>query len=109
MIARGAVWWGPAPHKSSPAYRPWLVVNDDGHPFADEESIVLGLTTTNHSRAIAIPDDAWVEGGSNDDAYVSPWYVTTIKHRDLDDKQGRLDESLVDRAVEVLHDVTGAD
>jgi hypothetical protein len=36
---RGDVWWGPAPHKSDPAYRPWLVVSDDAHPFASEECI----------------------------------------------------------------------
>jgi hypothetical protein len=44
-VTQGDVWWGPAPHKSDPAYRPWLVVSDDTHPFASEECIVVGMTT----------------------------------------------------------------
>lgn len=102
-VARGEVWWGPAPHKSSPAYRPWLVVSDSSHPFADEECIVVAMTTQGHPDGIAVPDEAWVRGGSEKDAYVSPWYVTTIKQRDLDNQQGKLAESLVGEVVEALH------
>ncbi len=97
---QGAVWWGPAPHKSDAAYRPWLVVSDASHPFAAEECMV-GMTTQNHPDGIAVPDEAWIRGGSNEDAYVSPWYVTTIKHRDLDNQQGKLAD-----ALEALHDYT---
>ena len=103
---QGEVWWGPAPNKSSPAYRPWLVVSDTSHPFADDECIVVGLTTQQHSESIAIPDSAWVHGGSQKDAYVSPWYVTTIKHRDLDNQQGTLSTALITGAIEELHRYT---
>lgn len=71
-LPRGDVRWGPTPHESSPAYRPWLVVSDDAHPFADEECIVVALTTTAHEDGIAMPDDAWTAGGSETDSYVSP-------------------------------------
>ena len=64
-VSRGDVRWGPAPHKSGPAYRPWLVMNTDDHPFAAEESIVVGLTTTAHDFGILVPDEAWSDGGSN--------------------------------------------
>lgn len=101
-VTRGEVWWGPAPHKSSPAYRPWLVVNDTSHPFSDEECIVVAMTTQNHPDGIAVPEEAWVQGGSEKDAYVSPWYVTTIKQRDLDNQQGKLTDSLVADVVETL-------
>lgn len=101
--ARGEVWWGPAPHKSSPAYRPWLVVNTDTHPFADEECIGVALTTQRHDEGIAVPDDAWTEGGSQKRAYASPWYVTTVKLRTFDRKQGRLASDYVERVVEALH------
>lgn len=100
---RGEVWWGPAPHKSSPSYRPWLVVSAGSAPFASEEAVVLALTTRNHDAGIAVSDDAWVRGGSRRDAYVSPWYVTTMKHRDLADLQGELDADLVSEAVRELH------
>ena len=72
-VARVEVWWGPAPHKSDPAYRPWLIVSGEEHPFADVECIVVGMTTTNHANSVAVPDTAWVRGGSDKDAYISPW------------------------------------
>lgn len=105
---RGEVWWGPAPHKSSPAYRPWLIVSDGTTPFADVEAIALALTTQDHDAGIEVPADAWTRGGSRTDAFVSPWYVTTLKHRDLEDQQGALDAELVTRAVERLHEFVPA-
>lgn len=103
---RGDVVWGPAPHKSGPSYRPWVLVSDSSIPFAAEESIALGITTREREPGIRVPEDAWVRGGSREQSYVSPWYVTTLKHRDLDRRQGRLDASLVSTAVESLHDYT---
>jgi len=103
---RGDVVWGPAPHKSGPSYRPWLLVNDSSIPFAHEESVALGMTTSAHDACIRVSDDAWIRGGSREQSFVSPWYVTTLKHRDLDRRQGRLDASLVSAAVEALHRYT---
>jgi hypothetical protein len=62
------------------------------------------MTTQSHSDGIPVTDEGWVRGGSRKDAYVSPWYVTTIKHRDLDDQQWKLSDSLVADTVEALHD-----
>ena len=103
---RGEVWWGPAPHKSSPAYRPWLIVNTSSHPFARTECIVLAMTTQRHEEGVRVPGDGWRRGGSEKESYVSPWYVTTIKHRDFDDQQGALRERIVDTAVSELHKYT---
>lgn len=103
---QGEVWWGPAPHKSSASYRPWLLVSNTMHPFANEECIAVGLTTRQHGDGIAVPEDAWIRGGSNKEAYISPWYVTTIKHRDLDDQQGELSDSIVGVAIETLQQYT---
>jgi len=64
------------------------------------------MTTQAHANAIAVPDDAWIRGGSQKDAYISPWYVTTIKHRDLDNQQGTLTASLVADALDALHEYT---
>ncbi len=61
------------------------------------------MTTTDHPEGISVPNDAWIRGGSKTQAYISPWYVTTIKHRDFDDQQGELAEALVTDAVEALH------
>ena len=106
VYRQGEVWWGPAPQKSSPAYRPWLIVNGTSHPFVDEECIAVGMTTQARSEAIPVPDDEWVRGGSQAEAYVSPWYVTTIKQRDFDNQQGELSESVVATVVEALHGYT---
>lgn len=103
---RGEVWWGPALHKNSAAYRPWLVVSDGSHPFGEEECVGLAMTTQEHDAGIAVPDDAWVRGGSDADAYVSPWYVTTLKHAALDRRQGELSDGIVEEAVGDLHRYT---
>lgn len=103
---RGEVWWGPAPHKNGPAYRPWLLANDDSHPFAHTECIALAMTTTEHPEGIAVPDTAWVEGGSDVQSYISPWYVATIKHRDFDNQQGTIGGPFLTWAVEALHEYT---
>ncbi|MFC7133572.1 MULTISPECIES: type II toxin-antitoxin system PemK/MazF family toxin [Salinibaculum] len=104
--ARGEVWWGPAPHKSGPAYRPWVVVTGSSHPFAETECIALAMTTQRHNAGITVRDGDWLEGGANKQSYISPWYVTTIKHRDFDRHQGTLAESVVTEAVNQLHQHT---
>lgn len=103
MAGRGEVGWGPAPHRSSPAYRPWVVVSDGSHPFADEECIVLAMTTRRHAACVPVPASAWTRGGTDREAYCSPWYVATIKHRDLDRRQGVLDDDTLTEAVAALH------
>jgi mRNA-degrading endonuclease toxin of MazEF toxin-antitoxin module len=104
----GEVWWGPAPHKSGPAYRPWVIVSDSTRPFAHTECIALALTTQRHSGGIEITDSDWVRGGSNRTSYISPWYVVTIKYSDFDRQQGTLKEFTVADAVEDLHQYTPA-
>jgi mRNA-degrading endonuclease toxin of MazEF toxin-antitoxin module len=103
---QGHVWWGPAPHKSGPSYRPWVIISDESHPFSHTECIALAMTTQEHAGSVAVPDSAWLEGGSDEDAYISPWYTTTIKHRDFDRHQGRLTASIVAEAVSALHGLT---
>lgn len=107
-VTRGSVHWGPAPHKSSPAYRPWLVVSTDDHPFADEECIAVALTTTAHDDGIAVPDDAWTAGGSRKRAFASPWYLTTVKTSTFDRQQGTLDDDFVDRVARAVHEYVPA-
>ncbi|MFC7076093.1 type II toxin-antitoxin system PemK/MazF family toxin [Haloarcula halophila] len=108
VYEQGDVWWGPAPHKSGPSYRPWVIVSDDGHPFSHTECIALAMTTQQHAGGIPVPDDAWIQGGAQTDSYISPWYTTTIKHRDLDNQQGTISLSLVTEAVDELHRYTPA-
>lgn len=105
----GDVWWGPAPHKSGPSYRPWVIVSGSEHPFSHTECIGLAMTTQRHSGGIEVPDSAWTRGGSKKDSYISPWYVATLKHGDLDRQQGRVTRQVVAEAVTELHAYTATD
>ena len=106
MGARGEVWWGPAPFKATANYRPWLIVNDDSHPFANEECIALAMSTRRHHDSIAVAKDDWIDGGSDVDSFISPWYVNTIKRHAFDNRQGTLPDRLVHRAMDALHGYT---
>jgi mRNA-degrading endonuclease toxin of MazEF toxin-antitoxin module len=107
MVARGEVWWGPALFKGGDVYRPWLVLSDDSHPFADEECIAVGLTTTEHAAGIRIDADEWASGGTPRRSYVSPWYCATLKHVDLDRHQGSLSTEFVSRVAHELAEYVG--
>jgi hypothetical protein len=106
MPGQGAVWWRPAPHKSSPSYRSWLVVSDTTHPFAHTECIGVAMTTQEHEQGIPVPETEWIRSGSETESFVSPWYTATLKHRDLGRKQGELSRQIVSDVGTALHDYT---
>ena len=70
---RGDVVWGPDPFKSGENPRPWLILNNDTHPFGEEEYMTVTLTTTPHDEGIPLEDTNWVEGGMPRQSYASPW------------------------------------
>lgn len=79
---RGHVVWHGGLFKTSA--RPWLVLSNDSHPFDSEEYIVAGLTTTERAAAIRLRDGDWIVGGLPRTSYVSPWFLTTLKHAAVD-------------------------
>lgn len=94
---RGHVVWHDGLFRGSD--RPWLVVSDEEHPFHGEEYLVVGITTTERDDAFELRDDDWTVGGLPRQSYVSPWFVTTIKHASISRGVGELDPSLVDEIV----------
>lgn len=72
----------PRPDGTKPG-RPWLIVSNDSHPFHGTEYIVLGMTTTQRSRAIRVKQSDWREGGTSKTSFISPWFVMTLKHADI--------------------------
>lgn len=86
-----------------------MIVSDDTHPFSHVECIAVAMTTQQHSDSIAVPDTAWVQGGSNTQSYISPWYVVTIKQSDFDRCQGKLEQQIVSEAIRDLHAYTQVD
>ena len=88
---RGDVIWHPAPFRDGG--RPYVVLSDDDHPFYGEEYAVVGVTTTERERGVALTSEAWNEGGAPKPSWASPWYVLTINTRrsptDLDGSRPR--------------------
>ena len=102
-FSRGDVVWGPDPFKTGERPRPWLILNTEDHPFGDEESITVTLTTTPHSGTIPIRTGDWTDGGMPRQSYVSPWSVASPKHSAVIRRQGRIRESLVRTVIDELY------
>ena len=99
---RGAVVWGPDPFKQGESPRPWLILNNERHPFGDEEYMTVTVTTTPHEGAVSITEDDWIDGGMPRKSYASPWTVASPKHDAIVRRQGRLSETFVQEVVEEL-------
>jgi len=99
---RGHVVWHDGLFRQSG--RPWLVVSTDDHPFHGEEYLVTALTTTERADAIELADDGWDVGGLPRTSYVSPWFLTTLKHADVDRGVGELADATLNS---VLEEITG--
>jgi mRNA-degrading endonuclease toxin of MazEF toxin-antitoxin module len=82
--------------------RPWPVVSSETHPFHGEEYVVCGITTTERAGVVALPDEAWAIGGLPRTSYVSPWFLTTLKHADIDRGVGELSAPTVESVLDEL-------
>lgn len=94
---RGHVVWHDGLFRGSD--RPWLIVSDDAHPFHGEEYLVVGITTTKRDDAIQLRDTDWTIGGLPGQSFVSPWFISTIKHTSIRQGVGELDPSIVNEIV----------
>ena len=99
---RGDVVWADDPFKGGTAGRPWLVLNDETHPFGDEQHMAVALSTSGHDAAIPIREGDWLDGGAPKPSYVLPWAIHSPQRADVTHRQGRLDDGIVARAVERL-------
>ena len=70
--------------------RPWLVVNNDTHPFSGEQHIAIAISTKEYDDSIALPEAVWKRGGVPQQSYVSPWAVHSPRSEDFVAWQGRL-------------------
>jgi mRNA-degrading endonuclease toxin of MazEF toxin-antitoxin module len=86
---RGAVVKGPDLFADA-AYRPYVCLSDDSHPFSDEEALYAAVTTTERAEAIQLTDDDFTAGGLPRESYVNPWTVVSIRHADITDMEGQL-------------------
>jgi mRNA-degrading endonuclease toxin of MazEF toxin-antitoxin module len=82
--------------------RPWLIVNNDTHPFGDEQYIAVAVSTKEYGDSIALGDDVWEVGGVPEESFVSPWAVHSPRIEDLVAWQGRVTDVFVDDVVAEL-------
>lgn len=100
---RGVVVWSDDPFKDDAnAGRPWLILNTDLHPFEDEQSMAVALTTSGYDQALSISSDDWITGGVPYQSYALPWAVHSPQHQYIDQLLGRLTVEFVDRVVSAL-------
>jgi len=99
-VTRGEVWWGPGTAQAESGLSAVARRKRFVPPVCRRGVYRRCDDNPDHPDGIAVPDE--VRGGPEKDTYVSPWYVTTIKQRDLDDQQGELTDSLLTDAVDAL-------
>ena len=80
--------------------RPWLIVNDDTHPFYGEQYIAVAISTKQYDDSVALTPDVWKTGGVPQESYVSPWAVHSPRSEDFVAWQGTVKEAFVNRMVE---------
>lgn len=102
---RGAVVWGLDPFKSAEAAepeRPFLVLSNETHPFADRQFAGVALSTTRRDDALALDPDDWAAGGLPRRSYAYPWLLVTRDHADVASVYGRLHPAVVDTVLDRL-------
>lgn len=72
------------------SHRPYVCISDETHPFSDEEALYAAVTTTQRAAAVPLIDDDFERGGLPTESYVNPWTVTSIRHADIVENEGRL-------------------
>ena len=97
-VPRGSIVVGENPFSWS-VRRPYLVVSNERHPFADEECICLDITTTERERAVPL-DGEYLEGGLPSESYVAPWSVLSLKHSGIEKRVASVSGAFVDRILD---------
>lgn len=77
-------------------------MNNDAHPFGDEQYIAVAISTKEYEDSVALASDVWEVGGVPRRSFVSPWAVHSPRREDLVAWQGRVTGAFVDRVVDAL-------
>ncbi|KTG27723.1 hypothetical protein [Haloferax profundi] len=82
--------------------RPWLIVNNDSHPFDGEQYIAVAISTKEYGDSIPLSADVWEIGGVPRQSFVSPWAVHSPRNEDFVAWQDRVTAPFVDDIVEAV-------
>lgn len=100
---RGDVVRSSDPFKSGEdSQRPWLIVNNSSHPFADEQFLAVAISTKEYEHSVALSSDMWKVGGVPRESFVSPWAVHSPRIEDLVAWQGRVTDKFVGTVVDEI-------
>lgn len=72
-------------------------ISDETHPFSEEEALYAAVTTTERPIAIPLTEDDFVSSGLPRESYVNPWTITSIRHADIQEEEGRLADETTNR------------
>jgi mRNA interferase MazF len=93
---RGAIVTADDPFGRTPR-RPYLIVSDDRHPFAGEQYLAIGITTSNYEEAISIAGRLTKgELTREADSQAAPWAVVSLKTTNITKQVAQIGPSLVD-------------
>lgn len=83
-VERGDVVPSSDPFKTGRSrQRPWLIISDDRHPFAAEQTIALAVSTKEYDESIPLTEDSWLVGGVPEASFVAPWAVHSPRQEDF--------------------------
>lgn len=82
--------------------RPWLLVNNESHPFGDEQFLAVAISTRAHEDSIPLESSVWKTGGVPRESFVSPWAVHSPRIEDLVAWQGTVTTKFVDHVVSTI-------
>jgi uncharacterized NAD(P)/FAD-binding protein YdhS len=96
----------PDPFKlDSDTTRPWVVINNEEHPFDKEQYVVMGLTTqTWYEERILLEEDDYQHRAAPADSSIVPHAVASLKPALMTDYICRIRTDPLDRAVATLTD-----
>jgi len=82
--------------------RPWLIINNESHPFGEQQYIAVAVSTKTYDDSIALSAECWEVGGVPEQSYISPWAVHSPRSEDFVAWQGTLCESVVQQVVDQI-------
>lgn len=100
MHDRGVVVIASDPFGKTPR-RPYLIASHDGHPFAGEQYIALGITTREYQSAVSLAG-SFATGSLDRDSFVAPWAIVSLRDLDVHRAVARLESTFVDSVVEEM-------
>lgn len=108
-LERGHVVLAPDPFtRDDDATRPWVVVNNENHPFDKEQYVVMGLTTqTWYNERVPLDEDAYRHRKAPHDSSIVPHAVASFEPMLMTDYVCRIRDEPLDRAVETLTSYLG--